>query len=510
MSHTTVTRTARPLLVVLCLLALTVWHAPNASSQSQTYTPADSALATSARNVLNRFAQYRGQYWIAGQQEVHWDSGRKDEMSNAVAGRTSPQQLPGLRGWDFPFGGGGSGDAQWMIDTMISDWNNAKVLPTISQHWTPYSSQGTNHDDMFVRVNINNIFVSGTSERSRYLAWRTNVADDMQKLQAAGVPVLWRPFHEAGGGWFWWDLDGSSNYKRLWNDLWDYLVNTRGLHNMIWVWSPGKVGVGTDWYPGDSRVDILGIDVYSVSSADYRNNYNDLGRFSGSKLRAISECDYMMDPAALSSAPFSYFMVWHTDQFYKNSAGTVNYVYNQNRSVARARMGQFIGGTLGGGTSPTPTPVPGTGRTLYNFEGGSTQGWTGSNISAGPWSVTEWAANGSYALKADVALGARQTVLKLTQDQSLSGNTQLQARVRHATWGSFGSGMVAKLYVKTGSGWTWYDGGSVRIGSSTTVLTLNLSGVANLGAVREIGVEFTSPSDSSGSSAIYVDYVTVN
>lgn len=165
-----------------------------------------------------------------------------------------------------------------------------------------------------------------------------------------------------------------------------------------------------------------------------------------------------------------------------------------------------------GGTTPTPTPTTGTGTAtvLANFEGGNLEGWTGYNQKAGPWSVTEWAANGSYSLKADVNLAGQQTELRSTGGRNFSGKTALKASVKHAPWGTMGSGMTAKIFIKTGSGWTWYSSNAVAINSSSaTVLTLNLSGIANLGDVKEIGVEFTSAANSSGSSAVYVDYVTL-
>ena len=71
--------------------------------------------------------------------------------------------------------------------------------------------------------------------------------------------------------------------------------------------------------------------------------------------------------------------------------------------------------------------------------------------------------------------------------------------------------MRAKLYIKTGSSYQWFDGGSAKINSSTagTELTLNLSNVSNLNDVKEIGVQFIAASNSSGTSSIYVDYVTI-
>ncbi|MDQ0196884.1 cellulase family glycosylhydrolase [Paenibacillus wynnii] len=152
----------------------------------------------------------------------------------------------------------------------------------------------------------------------------------------------------------------------------------------------------------------------------------------------------------------------------------------------------------------------GTGTTLYDFEGGSTLGWTGSNVTGGPWSVTEWFASGSSSLKADVNLGGGQFILNRVAAHNFSGKQSLTAKVKHANWGTIGNGLQAKLYVKTGSGYTWYDSGAVQINSSgATTLTLNLSSVANLGDVKEVGVQFLSPANSSGSTSIYLDSVVV-
>ncbi|MEM2525917.1 MAG: cellulase family glycosylhydrolase [Candidatus Methanomethylicaceae archaeon] len=155
---------------------------------------------------------------------------------------------------------------------------------------------------------------------------------------------------------------------------------------------------------------------------------------------------------------------------------------------------------------------PGSGVTIkYNFEG-SIEGWSGVNIAGGPWYTNEWAYSGSYSLKADVDLSSgKQIYLCKVANDNLSGKSRLKAVVRHATWGNQGTGMIAKLYIKVGSNWQWYDGGSVNINSSTagTILTLNLSGISGLDYVREIGVQFIAGQNSSGRSAVYVDYVTV-
>ncbi|WP_310550605.1 glycoside hydrolase family 5 protein [Paenibacillus glufosinatiresistens] len=159
-------------------------------------------------------------------------------------------------------------------------------------------------------------------------------------------------------------------------------------------------------------------------------------------------------------------------------------------------------GSNGGGS--------GSALTLYDFEG-STQGWSGANVSAGPWSVDEWSSKGRNALKADIVMSPySQHYLMLTQNRSLTGKTNLSATVKHASWGTVGSGLYAKLYVKTGSSWNWYEGETVKLNAAGgTTLSINLSPVANLGEVREIGVQFVASSNSVGQTAVYVDNVTL-
>lgn len=85
------------------------------------------------------------------------------------------------------------------------------------------------------------------------------IAEQLKRLEDAGVPVLWRPLHEAEGGWFWWGAKGAEPAKKLYALLYDRLVNHHGINNLIWVWN----SLSADWYPGDETVDILSADVYA-------------------------------------------------------------------------------------------------------------------------------------------------------------------------------------------------------------------------------------------------------
>ena len=85
------------------------------------------------------------------------------------------------------------------------------------------------------------------------------IAVELTKLRDAHVPVLWRPLHEAEGGWFWWGAQGPKNYVRLYRLLYDRLTKVHKLDNLIWVYTSGGK---PEWYPGDDVVDIIGADAY--------------------------------------------------------------------------------------------------------------------------------------------------------------------------------------------------------------------------------------------------------
>ncbi len=137
------------------------------------------------------------------------------------------------------------------------------------------------------------------------------IAIELKKLDRAGVPVLWRPLHEAEGGWFWWGAKGPEPFKRLWRLMYQRLTLHHGLHNLIWVYSSGT---DPDWYPGDDVVDIVGIDAYPSDPRDPLASTCDalLSRFKCKKLLAISEFGGVPDVERMRrfGVFWSYFVSW--------------------------------------------------------------------------------------------------------------------------------------------------------------------------------------------------------
>jgi mannan endo-1,4-beta-mannosidase len=145
------------------------------------------------------------------------------------------------------------------------------------------------------------------------------IALQLKKFQAADIPVLWRPLHEASGGWFWWGAKGAGPFKELWQLLYDRLTNHHQLHNLIWVYT-GTDSVNPDWYPGDLYVDVVGLDVYADQTATLSGNWANVQvPFSGKKLVALSETGNLPNPDKIRNFGlwWSWFAVWTGSDYIK-------------------------------------------------------------------------------------------------------------------------------------------------------------------------------------------------
>ena len=154
-----------------------------------------------------------------------------------------------------------------------------------------------------------NATVEGTWENKVFTEDLKNAAAYLKLLRDADIPVLWRPFHEAAGGWFWWGKDAAS-FKSLWIALFNYF-KTEGLDNLIWVWT--TEGNDADWYPGDQYVDIVGRDVYNKETADCVSEYTSIAENYGNKIVSLSECGTvgLISEQWASGARWSWFMPWY-------------------------------------------------------------------------------------------------------------------------------------------------------------------------------------------------------
>ena len=140
------------------------------------------------------------------------------------------------------------------------------------------------------------------------------IAAELKRLEQAHVPLLWRPLHEASGGWFWWGGDGPEVFKNFWIYLYKELTEVYGCNNLIWICNCED----PDWYPGDAYVDIVSCDIYPRPRqyASRSNDFVELTNYPGrSKLLAITECGVVPDIAQClrDNVHWSWFSTWNAE-----------------------------------------------------------------------------------------------------------------------------------------------------------------------------------------------------
>lgn len=117
------------------------------------------------------------------------------------------------------------------------------------------------------------------------------VAQLLLYYQSQGIPIIWRPLHEASGRWFWWGAEDGAAYKQLYRYMFDYFCQA-GVHNLIWVWT-SETG-DDDWYPGDEYVDIVARDGYPKNNTTHISQAEDFRRLRQAhpnKMTALPECN---------------------------------------------------------------------------------------------------------------------------------------------------------------------------------------------------------------------------
>ncbi len=286
-----------------------------------------------AMRLMQFLTDIYGRYFISGQ--FQYGGGKNGVETLAIKAATG--KYPALLGFDF------MGDTPTMLDApkevskevneAIGWWQEGGIV-TFCWHWfvpknVDNRSAGQDFYSEKTSFDIKKAIISGTKENEIILHHIDAIAGYLQQLQDAGVPVLWRPLHEASGGWFWWGAKGPQPYLELYRLLYDRLTNLHGLNNLIWVWN----GQDAAWYPGDEYVDIIGEDIYP-SKGDYSSQYSRFNKAvsytSARKLITLSEtsCVPSFELMLKDNARWSWFMIWGGDFVYDKQKQAYSQSYN--------------------------------------------------------------------------------------------------------------------------------------------------------------------------------------
>lgn len=187
----------------------------------------------------------------------------------------------------------------------------------------------------------------GGERHEFFMGWLDRIASYMESLKDSdgrNIPLIFRPWHEHTGSWFWWGagLCSAQQYNDLWVMTYDYFVKERGLDCLVWAISPNTLADNFEsWqerYPGDEYVDIVGLDcycsTYEPQSTALEKFASDMARCLGSlrefadehgKILALTETGYegltygkwwteVLSPA-IEGVPIAYLLVWrNTDE----------------------------------------------------------------------------------------------------------------------------------------------------------------------------------------------------
>ena len=223
------------------------------------------------------------------------------------------------------------------IVSLAWHWNAPTDLinePPDRLWWSGFYTRATTFD-------LDAVLADPSSERYQLLLRDIDaIAVQLRKFQDAKVPVLWRPLHEAAGGWFWWGAHGPEAFVELWRLLYDRLVNENDLHNLIWVYTHEPNA--TAWYPGDEYVDVVSRDVYADDPrAVMRSDWEQLQELYGDRMMAtLSESGTMPDPDVITDYGvwWSWFAVWSGSFIRDIPVDYLNHVFHSDHVLTRDEL----------------------------------------------------------------------------------------------------------------------------------------------------------------------------
>jgi mannan endo-1,4-beta-mannosidase len=284
------------------------------------FKPANPDLSPEARALLELLHNISGKYTLSGQHNYPNAKSRNSQFAAKYIGKT-----PIIFSTDFGFAKEGDKDSYLarpdIIEEVIKQHQKGSIItivwhavpPTANEPITFQPNSKNSSPDSLASVQgklldqqFNDLLTPGTEIYKHWCAQVDTIASYLKKLQQMRIPVLWRPYHEMNGNWFWWG--GRSEMKgtaALYRQLFDRFVNYHKLNNLIWVWSVDRPLIPerqfSFYYPGNEYLDVLALDVYG---SDFNQSYYDsLNALSNGKPIALAEVGPPPTPDILKKQP---------------------------------------------------------------------------------------------------------------------------------------------------------------------------------------------------------------
>ncbi len=289
--------------------------------------PVTPNASTEAKALLEFFYSLSGKYTLTGQHNYPATKDRNSQFAAEYSGQT-----PVIWSTDMGFAGDGDTDSYLarpdIVQEAIRQHRKGSII-TICWHAVPptadepvtFQARGPVAPDSLASVQgqlleeqFRDVLTPGTRLHTKWLAQVDSVAFYLKQLDEAGVPVLWRPYHEMNGDWFWWGgRVGEYSTIDLYRQLFDRYVNYHKLTNLVWVWNVDRPSTPirkfSNFYPGNEYLDILSLDVYG---SDFNQDYYDsLKALSMGKPLLFGEVGNPPMPEILDTQPeWTSWVIW--------------------------------------------------------------------------------------------------------------------------------------------------------------------------------------------------------
>ena len=323
------------------VLAVAMIGAISGRSEAQGRAPVTPGASPEARRLLSWLYSQRGKAIIAGQHNYNNEPGHFSDRAREIGG-----QSPALWGTDFIWNGA-EDPGQRIVDEAIKRYREGYIVTLMWHAGRPQDDPpfgwSTSIQAELTPAEWRALTTPGSPLNLRWQQQVDVVAGYLRQLRDAGVPVLWRPYHEMNGVWFWWgDKKGPNGYAKLYRLLFDRFTRRHQLNNLIWVWNANaprdipkdQAYAYASFYPGARYVDVLATDVYNF---DYeQRDYDELLRLANGKLIALGEVGELPKPEILDAQPlWSWFMVWANWLETHNTPQRVKDIYGYPRTLTR-------------------------------------------------------------------------------------------------------------------------------------------------------------------------------
>ena len=333
-----------------------------ATAQTPDAQPVNPDATPATRALLHDLDTISGHATIGGQHNYPNTVSRYSDRVYDLTG-----EYPGIFGQDFGFSGADDKDSTLgrpsMIEEVIRQYRNGAVIAL-----TWHSVRPTEDEPVTFRDSVQGhltdwewrqLLTPGTDLNMRWRRQVDRIAGYLKELQDAGVPVLFRPYHEMNGNWFWWGgRPGPDGSAALYRQIYDRYVHVHHLNNLVWVWnvnSPsGNTGSVADYFPGSAYADVLTMDIYGPFSQEF---YDQMVALADPlhKPIALAEVGAMPSLTTLATQPrWAYFMMWSGFAEGANSLDQLQTVFHAPNIVNRgdSRLSVPM-------AAPTTPPAPG-------------------------------------------------------------------------------------------------------------------------------------------------------